>query len=252
MYGCQFCTDLIGSGSRSKLLEHAERLRVECAALVGLRANGGQFGFLAECARELPTHAHSLEGLGRGPQLRGGRLIGAGQSVGNGACPLRDGQVQAVAIAQGQFAHVRQVLGERGRIALLDRGIGEQRIGVVLMSDRAAPHRLTGRPQTGLKLLPQQGELALRPKGQRPSVKLIALPALGLAGHGEHVVVRRLPVGVRLLQVATQRVDARAERDEESGFAYALAWELAFERAPALFRGQHVVPAIEAEQTLRL
>ncbi len=87
----------------------------------------------------------------------------------------------------------------------------------MVMRHRAALDRLAGFLQCQGEILMEKGELALCLQGQSVSVELVALPIVQQAGHGDHVIVRLFPVGIGSLQVATQRVDTRAERDEKSG-----------------------------------
>lgn len=114
----------------------------------------------------------------------------------------------------------------------------------MVMRHCAPVDRLAGRAQRCLHILPDEGELALCLQRQRLSIKLISLPFFRLAGHGDHVVVRFFPVGLGLLPVATQRVDARAQRDGKSGRSDALACVAPFEPAPFLLQLDYLIPPI--------
>ncbi len=52
---------------------------------------------------------------------------------------------------------------------------------------------------------------------------MIALPLIGRSRNGDHIVDGFIAIGFCLFVIATQRVDARAERDRESGGTDALA-----------------------------
>jgi hypothetical protein len=62
-------------------------------------------------------------------------------------------------------------------------------------------------------MMPDEGELALCHQWQAGSVMLIALPLVGWPGIGNHVISGGPVIGLGLLMVSTQRVDARAKRE---------------------------------------
>ena len=66
---------------------------------------------------------------------------------------------------------------------------------------------------------------------------MIALPLIGLAGHGDHVIVGLFGIGFGLVWVTTQRVDTGAQSDKKSGFTYPFAGMMQFKIAPFLFDG---------------
>ena len=81
---------------------------------------------------------------------------------------------------------------------------------------------------------------------------LIALPLLCWPRIGDHVMGGRLVIALCLLKVSTQRVDARAKRESQSGNAYPLAGVMLLQIAPDRCNPQGVVPAVEAKVTLQL
>jgi hypothetical protein len=76
------------------------------------------------------------------------------------------------------------------------------------------------------------GELALSLQRQGVSIELIALPLFRLSGHRDHVIEGLFGIGSGFLRVATQRVDARAQRDEKSGFTYTFTRMLVLQSTP--------------------
>ena len=115
----------------------------------------------------------------------------------------------------------------------------------MVVRHRAAFDRLPGESQRFFQVLFHESELAPCLERQRPSVKLIALPLVGLTGHTDHIVVRFLRVRLGSLRVATQRVDTRAERDKESGLAHALTGIAPLQVAPAFLKREDLVPPVE-------
>lgn len=122
----------------------------------------------------------------------------------------------------------------------------------MLVRHRAALDRLALQIERWCEISVDLGELALCLHRQRVSIELVALPLLRLAGHRDHVVVRFLGVCVRPVFVATQRVDTRAQRDEESGFTDAFARVMILQVAPLRLQLEDVVPPIHPEQALGL
>jgi hypothetical protein len=64
-----------------------------------------------------------------------------------------------------------------------------------------------------------EGELALGRQRQGASVARIARPILDGSDGGKHITQGFVAIGTGLGSVSTQRVDARAQRDGESGDA---------------------------------
>ena len=132
-------------------------------------------------------------------------------------------EIKFVPVTRCQLLQSRRIFFERVLIATLRGGVHEHHIHVMIVRHRAALDRLPRQRERALDIFPHEGELALRLERQRPSVKLIALPVLGLTRHADHIIVRFLRVLFGLLCFATQRMDTRAQRDKESGLAHALA-----------------------------
>lgn len=114
----------------------------------------------------------------------------------------------------------------------------------MVVCHRTRGDRLASRFDCRCHTLFDEDELVLRLQRQGSSIILVTLPPLLLPRHGDHVIVGLFSIGVGLLQVATQRVDARAQRDIKSGPSDTLAGVAPFEIAPSFLCGEYLIPTI--------
>jgi hypothetical protein len=114
----------------------------------------------------------------------------------------------------------------------------------MVVCHRSPKDGLASRFKCRCQALSDESELALSLQGQGPSIKLIALPFFWLARHRDQIIVGLLSIDFGSFQVATQRVDTRAQRDIKSGWAGTLARVAPFEIAPPFLHREYLIPSI--------
>lgn len=163
-----------------------------------------------------------------------------------------DREIELMVVALCKRLCLGCIMTNRVEITLLRGNVRKHGVQIMVMRDRPPLDRLRRSFDGLFQGFFNESELAPCPKRQGSSIALIALPFIRRSRDGDHVVDRFVAIRFGFFDIATQRVDARAQRDRESGRADAFARIAALEIAPALFDLEHLVPVVQSKPALGL